>query len=102
MSLNSLDILTALIDDTIAFSECENGKIVIKIVKSDLKEEIVKLSKMFEFDSKQKEIEFEIKMELKRRLFMIDIKKMHQILIILLSNSFKYTIKGKIGSHAER
>jgi len=49
---------------------------------------------MFEFDSKQKELKFEFEIRLSKTEAIADIPKILQIVIILLSNAFKYTTHG--------
>jgi signal transduction histidine kinase/CheY-like chemotaxis protein len=96
IALNSLDILTALIDDTISFSECEEGKIKLQPLKVNINTELQKLKKLFEIESKIKLIPLNIVIETKHRTVFIDAKKLNQILIILIGNAFKFTYQGSI------
>jgi CheY-like chemotaxis protein len=63
--------------------------------------ELQKLKKMFSFESDQKDVSFHLSINLKRYNINADIKKINQILIILVSNAFKYTYKGAISVHCE-
>ena len=96
MSLSSIGILAALIDDTIVFSECESGKITVNEVQSDLKEEFALIREMFECEAETKGIVFKIICKIMQTVIISDIKKIVQIIVILLSNAFKYTFTGKV------
>ena len=64
--------------------------------KADVRKEIMEVSKMFEIDAKQKGIKYELIFEFIHKMIIVDIKRICQIVIILLSNAFKYTYEGKI------
>ena len=96
LAIGSLDILNSLIDDTIAFSECEEGKLKVMIQETHIISEIIKLKKVFAFESKQKQVSFNLEINVKHHIISTDTKKLMQILIILISNAFKYTFKGSV------
>ena len=96
LAISSLNILNALVNNTISFSECEQGKMKIHTQNINIPKEIQKVVKMFSFDSKEKQVTFEVKLDFKFSTIKVDIDKVTQILIILLSNAFKYTFKGGI------
>ena len=51
---------------------------------------------MFELEAKEKGLKYTLLFEIIHKAIMIDIKRICQIVIILLSNAFKYTYKGEV------
>jgi len=64
--------------------------------EADVRKEIMAVSKMFEMDAKQKGIKYGLIFEIIHKMIIVDIKRICQIVVILLSNAFKYTYEGEI------
>ena len=51
---------------------------------------------MFELDEKEKNIKLEVNLSLKNSEHILDPKRFSQIVMILLTNAFKYAFAGKV------
>ena len=80
-------------------SEVETGEISLKSKTIDLKADLTKLFKVFEYQAWEKGLEFEysfLPKEVNRFLLIGDTERIQQILINLINNAIKFTHKGKV------
>ena len=80
-------------------SKVEGGDIQLELTAIDLKSDLSKLVKVFEFEAWDNRLEFEFKFladENQKFLLLGDLKRIKQILTNLLSNALKFTNSGKI------
>lgn len=80
-------------------SEVENGEITLKSDTIDLKSDLTKLFKVFEYQAWEKGLEFEytfLPKESDRFLLMGDSERIQQILTNLINNAIKFTHRGKV------
>jgi len=90
-----LQLVTMILDN----SKVEGGKVELELSAIDLKLDLSKLIKVFEYEAWEKGLEFEFKFlsdENQKFLLLGDIKRIKQILTNLLSNAIKFTNAGKI------
>jgi signal transduction histidine kinase/CheY-like chemotaxis protein len=80
-------------------SKVEKGKVELELSAIDLKSDLSKLVKVFEYDAWEKNLDFEFKFladENQKFLLLGDLKRIKQILTNLLSNAIKFTNSGKV------
>ena len=90
-----LQLVNMILDN----SKVEGGKIELELTAIDLKSDLSKLVKVFEYEAWEKSLEFEFKFladEKQKFLLLGDIKRIKQILTNLLSNAIKFTNAGKV------
>ena len=90
-----LQLVSMILDN----SKVEGGDIQLELTAIDLKSDLSKLVKVFEFEAWDNRLEFEFKFladENQKFLLLGDLKRIKQILTNLLSNALKFTNSGKI------
>ena len=86
-------------------SKVEKGKVELVLSAIDLKSDLSKLVKVFEYDAWEKSLDFEFKFladDNQKFLLLGDIKRIKQILTNLLSNAIKFTNSGKVSLTADQ
>ena len=90
-----LQLVNMILDN----SKVEGGKVELELSAIDLKSDLSKLIKVFEYEAWDSGLEFEFKFlsdENQKFLLLGDIKRIKQILTNLLSNAIKFTNAGKV------
>ncbi|MFH4965226.1 response regulator [Gaetbulibacter sp. M235] len=90
-----LQLVNMILDN----SKVEGGKVELELSAIDLKSDLAKLIKVFEYEAWDSGLEFEFKFlsdENQKFLLLGDIKRIKQILTNLLSNAIKFTNAGKV------
>ncbi|HEY5687497.1 MAG TPA: response regulator [Yeosuana sp.] len=80
-------------------SKVEGGKIELELSAIDLKSDLSKLVKVFEYEAWDSGLEFEFKFladEKEKFLLLGDLKRIKQIITNLMSNAIKFTNSGKV------
>jgi PAS domain S-box-containing protein len=99
--MKSGEYLLSVINDVLAMSRIEAGRIELRPAPVDLIELCQDLATMFRHRAEEKELSFLIHCgESLPRFIMADIGKLRQILINLLGNSVKFTVHGSIALRA--
>ena len=92
--------LLALINDVLDFAKIEAGKLEIVLQEFSLRQAMNDLGRMFSTQATEKGIDFRISGNADMPDWVIgDCIRLNQILVNLLSNSFKFTEKGSITLH---
>ena len=94
------DLLT-LINDILDLSKLEANQIVLNEEKLDIKSLSKSIYEMFYPQTKEKGIDFILKIDEKLDFIYSDKNRIKQIVKNLLSNALKFTAKGKIGLYVE-
>ncbi|MCB1177749.1 MAG: PAS domain S-box protein [Leptospiraceae bacterium] len=89
--------LLSLINDILDLSKIEAGKIDFHESSFYIKDELKSIIEMFRFNSKLKDIEFDLYFdpEIKHKII-TDPRRLRQVILNLLSNAIKFTPKGKV------
>jgi two-component system, sensor histidine kinase len=90
-----LQLVNMILDN----SKVEKGKVELELSAIDLKSDLSKLIKVFEYEAWDNRLEFEFKFlsdENQKFLLLGDLKRIKQILTNLMSNAIKFTNAGKI------
>lgn len=80
-------------------SKVEGGNVELELSAIDLKSDLSKLVKVFEYEAWDNDLEFEFKLladDSQKFLLLGDLKRIKQILTNLLSNAIKFTNAGKV------
>ncbi|MBQ4132250.1 MAG: response regulator [Desulfovibrionaceae bacterium] len=94
---NSAESLLSLINDILDFSKIEAGVLSLDIQSFPLRERMHALTRMFQSRAEENGLEFKINIENEvPDCLRGDPMRLRQILINLLDNAFKFTVKGKI------
>ena len=98
MGSNSSILLLSLIEDILDLSKMDSGTFKINASKFNLKDLIDEVYDLFYFQCMLKKISFEVDMDRKAKEVIMNSDKgrIKQILLNLISNSFKFTFKGGI------
>lgn len=94
-SKHLLQLVNMVTDNT----EVESGNFNLELQTTDLKSDLSKLFKVFEFQAWEKGLEFDYKFlheEKDKFLVMADSPRIQQVLINLINNAIKFTNAGKI------
>ncbi|ALJ04293.1 hypothetical protein APS56_03670 [Pseudalgibacter alginicilyticus] len=95
----SSEHLMQLVNMIIDNSKVEKGEVALNIAAMDLKSDLTKLFKVFEYQAWDKRLEFEFKFlpdKDYKFLLLGDITRIQQVLINLINNAIKFTNSGKI------
>lgn len=100
--MNSSKLLLFLVNDLLDLFRIKNGKFLKNEVLSDIRYEISEILEVFRLQSDQKGLKllFDCEASIPRYL-VIDIQRVKQILINLLGNSLKFTMRGSIAVHVD-
>jgi signal transduction histidine kinase/predicted ATPase/serine/threonine protein kinase len=91
------DTLLSVINDLLDFTKLDAGKMTMKIMALDLTRSIQEVVRALSFQNNEKGLETVEKIELDPDLLIIgDPVRLHQVLMNLLSNSYKFTHKGTV------
>jgi len=91
------DLLLSLINDLLDFTKLEAGKMKIFSVPLNLTETISEVIRALSFQNKEKGLRTIEQFELPSDLFVLgDPVRLHQILMNILGNAFKFTFEGSI------
>lgn len=91
------DLLLSLINDLLDFTKLEAGKMKIFSVPLNLTETISEVIRALSFQNKEKGLRTIEQFELPSDLFVLgDPVRLHQILMNILGNAFKFTFEGAI------
>lgn len=91
----SSKLLMAIINDVLDMSAIESQKLKISHETFDFKSLLTNISELYYTQCRQKEIEFEMKLEkVKQEVLIGDALRLNQILMNLLSNAYKFTEPG--------
>jgi PAS domain S-box-containing protein len=94
---HSAKSLMDIVNDILDFSKIESGKLELEIKKTEIRTLVQEVINLFEFNAKSKNIKLnlDINENVPNYLF-LDQLRLKQILINLISNAIKFTIKGSI------
>jgi signal transduction histidine kinase len=94
----TIEMLRSLTEDFIDFTRFENEKgLPIKKESIKIKEFFNEIKNIFDFQAEEKRIRFEVNASFNvPDYFYTDEKRLKQVILNLISNSFKFTQKGKI------
>ena len=93
----SAQSLMSIVNDILDFSKIESGKLELEIKKTNINELCSQIIELLKYDSNVKNIELSLIIDDEVSKFLwIDSLRIRQILINLLSNSVKFTEKGKV------
>lgn len=91
------DTLLTVINDILDFSKLEAGKLQMFSVPLNLTETIAEVVRALSYSNTKKSLKTEMQIELdKDMLVMSDPIRLHQVLMNLLSNSYKFTSQGSV------
>ncbi|KAI9669685.1 MAG: hypothetical protein M1831_007381 [Alyxoria varia] len=91
------DTLLTVINDILDFSKLEAGKMQMFSVKLSLHETIHEVVRALSYGNKDKHLETSMELSLAEDLFVMgDPVRLHQILMNLMSNAYKFTQQGKV------
>lgn len=93
--------LLKLIDDILNLSKVESGSISIHVTKISTKDIVSDFEDMFEYQAKDKDIEFRVEDNYQDEV-VTDRDKLYHILRNIVSNSIKFTKKGSVELSFER
>lgn len=88
--------LVSIIDDILDFSRIEAGKIDLNLQDVEIPSILRALEDLFFASAHEKGLAFTLKIEENLPVVTADMERLKQILINLVSNAVKYTVKGKI------
>ncbi len=92
----SAQSLMSIVNDILDFSKIESGKLELEIKKYDINELCSQIIELLKYDSNLKSIELSLTIDKDVPKYLwLDSLRIRQILINLLSNSVKFTNKGK-------
>jgi PAS domain S-box-containing protein len=92
----SAQSLNTIINDILDFSAIEARRLTIAPVEFSLRDEITRTSRMFENQARIKGLSFATDIKDVPESIIADQSRLRQILINLLSNAFKFTLKGGV------
>lgn len=99
---NSANSLLSIINDILDFSKIEVGKLELTLEKTDLFQLCKEASDMILFQVQQKELGISVKISPNLPQFIwVDALRLKQILINLLGNAVKFTLRGEIEIRVE-
>ncbi len=100
MARDSADSLLTVLDSLMDYTKIEAGKMTLNLIEFNLRESLEKRFKVCSVQAKQKKIDltYDILEDVPNSLTG-DIEKLLQVLVNLVSNSIKFTQKGKISIH---
>ncbi len=98
---NKADYLLSLVDDVIELSRLETGDIMISKTSFRIKPFMMDLYNEFlkrrtEKDKGHVELDLDLPDQISNRKIFTDPGRLHQVLVSILSNAFKFTDKGKV------
>ncbi|MCK5686731.1 response regulator, partial [bacterium] len=97
---NSADALLIIINDILDFSKVEAGKLELENINFDLQTCLEDIADIMAYKAQQKKLEYTTDIEANVvRLLIGDPGRLRQILINLIGNSIKFTLKGEIAIH---
>lgn len=95
--LNLLDTLLTVINDILDFSKLEAGKMKLFSVPLNLKETITEVVRALAYSNLERGLQTLEELDLDPKLLVMgDPVRLHQIIMNLLSNSYKFTAKGSV------
>lgn len=92
--LSSGDYLLHLINEVLDMARIESGKVSIDEKTVNLRETIAYLESLFSITMKQKNLQFEVEMDLQDEFVYVDELRLNQVCMNLISNAQKYTPAG--------
>ena len=91
------DTLLTVINDILDFSKLEAGKMQMFSVELSLFETIHEVVRALSFSNKEKDVETITKLDVDRKALVLgDPVRLHQILMNLMSNAYKFTPRGQV------
>lgn len=91
------DTLLSVINDLLDFTKLEAGKMNVMTVPLNLTETIKEVVRALSFQNNERGLETVEELEIRADMLVFgDPMRLHQILMNLLSNSYKFTMKGKV------
>ena len=95
---SSSKMLLSLINDILDYSQISNKKLKLNLEYFEFDQLIEELSDMFFYQAKKKNIQFQTQMppSLKNKRVLGDKRRLEQILINLIGNALKFTLKGEV------
>eukprot|EP00347_Sterkiella_histriomuscorum_P013084 403366084 len=95
---NSTDLLKYLVNDTLDYFQIRSGKFKIQKTQVRLKDILEKCSDLISFPMKQKKLQQIVNLDedIENEIFIFDEQRITQVLVNLLSNALKFTLKGFI------
>ncbi len=94
--LNSGESLLTIVNDILDFAKIESGKLTFEDIDFNLEEILDESVSLFKFDTQKKNIEITQVYDLGEKLLIGDATRIRQIIVNLISNAVKFTIKGQI------
>lgn len=89
--------LLELINSILDYSKIESGKFSLNYTSFDLKSELELLAKTFKYKVAEKNLKFDVSVNIKsNRLFFGDLLRLQQVLINLINNAIKFSESGVI------
>lgn len=96
--LNKIDKSTQnlmrIVDDILEMVDIQNGKFKLNKEKMDLHQVCDNVKEYFDTQAKKKKITLEVKDMVSHGNVIGDVKRIHQVMINLVENALKYTLKG--------
>lgn len=89
----SSDVLCHIIDDILDLAKIENGQTQLDVKNTNLYEVSNMIKEMFDDSMKLKNINFETNFDFRDPYVIVDVNKLNQIIINLLSNAQKFTLE---------
>ncbi|MCJ1398047.1 hypothetical protein MMC11_001244 [Xylographa trunciseda] len=96
------DTLLTVINDILDFSKLEAGKMKLFSVPLNLNETITEVVRALSYTNIEKGLETVVQLDLDKHLLVLgDPVRLHQVLMNLLANAYKFTAQGKITVRSE-
>lgn len=98
LALKCSNLLLFMINDILDYSQLNKGKLSICLTKTSLKNVVEEVNSLIKFQAKKKGLKFNMNMSksLINIKILTDSRRLQQILLNLLSNALKFTLKGEI------
>lgn len=98
LALNCSNLLLFMINDILDYSQLNKGQLSIRLIKTSIQNIVEEISSLIKFQAKKKGLKFSINITKNLIHFNLitDPRRLQQILLNLLSNALKFTIKGEI------
>lgn len=97
VAMKSAEALLGIVNDVLDFSKIDSGQITFEESPVNIEEVIQRQVPMFERLAKKKGLQFTVDTNaLSNHVFMADSLRLNQILINLINNAIKFTLKGSV------